>query len=116
MTGLRVLFRSVGGMWFVIGGLILVLAIGYIVAANSLAASIRSQFPDAGQVLTAWLRGIGVAPGIQEGLGLAFALFCILIGVGLFSLQSWTRTVGIAFHIVMAACLAALTLALYTQL
>ena len=114
MGRLRFLYRFFGMIWFLTGIVLLLIAVGYIIAAHLLDSFFLAEFPRLAAAFGPLLRDL--APGFQRACGVAFGVFCLVIGSGLLGLRSWTRTVGVPFHIAMGACLAGLTLMFYLQM
>lgn len=113
MAQARIPYRLVGLVWILLGSLALLISIGFIIAAALLSEFFVQQIPEVAALFAPSLR---VMPSLQQTLGLLLGLFCIIIGLGLFGLQSWSRTVGVAFNITMGICVAIITIALFISL
>ncbi len=113
MSSLRFLYRLLGTLWIVVGLLIVLIAIGYVLAARAMDVYFVSQWPELAAIVGPLLER---QSSLQQWASLAFGLFCLVFGVGMLCLRSWARTVGVAFNVAMGACLAVLVLLVYSRL
>src|SRR5271157_1526291 len=115
MVGLRLLYRFVGGLWLLMGVLIMIVAAGYLIAVNLMSNYLISQTPSALVSIINPLLRIN-APGLEQMAGLVFSLFCIAIGVGLVTLRGWARTIGVAYHFIIGFALVILSVIVYEEM
>jgi len=111
----RFIYRFVGILWIILGAVILTVAAGYLVAVLALSNYLNSFLPPVVKNLIEPLLS-GVKPGVQQGAGLVFAIYCIVFGIGFIALRGWARTIGIAFHFVAGLVVAVLSIVLYYRL
>ncbi len=112
MIGLRFLYRFIGFIWLIFGGLILLLVAAYLIAYKITDNYMLQVIPPAlAGVIAPLLRN--VSPGIQQVAGLGFGLFCIVIGMGLVTLRGWARTIGVACHFIMGLAILVIMFVLY---
>ena len=111
----RLIYRVVGILWLIVGGLILVVAAGYLIAVMAIRNYMSSTLPPIVKDLVEPLLR-GVMPGIQQGAGLVFAFYCIAFGVGFITLRGWARTIGIASHFIAGLVVAVLSFVLYYRM
>jgi hypothetical protein len=114
MAGSRFFFRLTGILWLLFGLTIFGISIAFMLLFEAVNAMILAQAPELSSILSPLLSRF--SPGVQQVAGTLFGSFCLFIGVGLVSLRTWARTVGIVFNITMGACLAVLTLTLYVYM
>jgi hypothetical protein len=111
----RFVYRFVGILWMILGALILIVAIGYLIAVLAMSQYMNVLLSPAVQDLLEPLVS-GIKPGVQQSAGLMFAIFCIVFGFGFTSLRGWSRTLGIAFHFVTGLVIAVLSIVLYYRI
>jgi hypothetical protein len=115
MIGLRFLYRFIGILWIIFGGMILLLAASYLIAFKVTDNYLLHILPPAlDNVIAPILRHI--TPGIQQVLGLGFGFFCIAIGIGLVTLRGWARSIGVAYHLIIGLTILVIMLVIYTSI
>ena len=92
--------RLVGLFWFFVGLFMMVLGAGYVLVENALNTFFFTQFPSIVPI-TSYVAEI-LSPGWIEFFGIAFGIFCLVLGLRLAILTSWARTVAMAFHLLLA--------------
>ncbi len=111
---LKFVYRIVGALWTFAGVAILLASLPLKEVRLSISDLMVSRLP--------WLAGAQALPsplaqfGANDLMAIAFGLFCMFYGIGLLTLRSWARTVGIAFHMAAGVCLAVVTLLVYLRL
>lgn len=111
----RFLYRFVGILWLILGALIMVVAFGYLVAVDATNNYLNSLLSSNVKDLIVPLL-VNVKPGVQQVMGVIFAVYCIAFGIGLLTLRGWARTIGIAFHIITGLVVAVLSILLYSRM
>jgi hypothetical protein len=112
MVGLRFLYRFIGVLWLIFGGLILLLVAAYLIAFKLTDNYMLQVIPPAlDSAIAPLLRH--VSPGIQQAAGIGFGLFCTAIGMGLVTLRGWARTIGVACHFIMGLAILVIMFVLY---
>ena len=115
MAGIRFIYRFIGMMWLLLGILFFVISIIYLVATIVINNFFLSIVPEAiTSLISPILNSLPYLP--QHLAGIAFGLFCLIFGYNLTILRSWTRSIGVVFHLAIGACLLALTLTLYARM
>jgi hypothetical protein len=113
MNILRFIYRFLGILWVMLGIVIMLIVLGYFILAQQVSNFFITQLPGVVQLMGPLLQA---RLTFQQLAGLIFGLFCIFFGLGLLRLRPWARTVGIAFHITMGVCVAALVVTFYVLL
>lgn len=115
MASIRFLCRFVGMMWLLIGILFFVISAVYLIATILINDFVISLLPEA---LTSLIMPIfsSINYTLQQVMGVAFGVFCLFFGFNLANLKSWTRSIGVVFHLAMGVCMLALTVALYARM
>ncbi|MCL5999654.1 MAG: FHA domain-containing protein [Chloroflexi bacterium] len=114
MVVLRFVYRFLGVLWAFVGIAILIAQLPLMAVRSWLSRLIVTNLPRLADVFD--LQSVSLVLGAREVAAIALGVFCVFFGLGLLTLRSWARTVGIAFHVAIGACLAALALVLYARL
>ena len=97
MKVLRVIYRFVGMNWVILGSLAFFMGASYIITSFSHNNLLQDILPVELIKLFSPLVA-GLPPAFEVILVLLVGLFFILYGIGLVSLRSWARVIGISFH------------------
>lgn len=113
-TAREFVYRFIGALWMGLGIFLLLVSMGFLVARASINEFFLAQFP----LVSAFFRPLlnEIVPDLQVVGGIVFAVFCVLFGLYFARLDPKARTIGIAFHILVGACLISLTLLAYMRL